>query len=53
MKIRITKIKISRNGEKVLSKNVDEVVYFSELEEVRKSLKTENNTSVTFEYEEI
>ena len=53
MKIRITKVKISRNGEKVLNKKVDEVVYSSELEEVRKSLKTANNISVIFEYEEI
>lgn len=53
MKIRITKVKIRQNGEKTLNKKVDEVIYFSELENVRKSLKTESNMSVIFEYEEI
>ena len=53
MKIRITKVRISRNGEKIVNKDVDKIIDFSELNNIRESFKTEKDITVNFEYEEI
>lgn len=53
MNIRIVKVRISRNGEKIVNKDVDKVVDFSELESIRESFKTKKDITVNFEYEEI
>lgn len=53
MNIRITKVRIRRNGEKIVNKDTDKVIDFSELESIRESFKTEKDITVNFEYEEI